>query len=141
MTNWKCNCGVVNFSTDETCKRCQSQKPQPNYSSHPYQKQEFYEHSAPNGDAASGVLKAIGIGSLFCGFGLGALAVVSGTEATKSFSTMLALLFVFQGVVIFALFFGFGILIDNVVAIRKNTQHLAGIRANTVQQPESNWQA
>ncbi|MEN3333530.1 MAG: hypothetical protein V7641_2895 [Blastocatellia bacterium] len=27
-TNWKCQCGVVNFATDPVCKKCQAEKPQ-----------------------------------------------------------------------------------------------------------------
>jgi hypothetical protein len=138
MNNWKCNCGAVNFSSDANCKRCQSLKPTQQFQP----MQEFFEHSAPNGDAASGISKAIGIGSMLCGFGVAALAIFSATEATKPYSLMIALLFIFQGMVLFALFFGFGILIDNVVAIRKNSQHIAGIRANTLsrQQQQNTWQ-
>jgi hypothetical protein len=102
---------------------------------------EFFEHSAPDGDAASGILKAIGIGALICGFGLAFFAINNGTEETRSYATMAAIIFSVQGVMMFALFVGFGIVLDNVVAIRKNSQHLAGIRATvTNQNHHQQWQ-
>jgi hypothetical protein len=137
--NWKCICGVVNFATDANCKRCQTVRPLTQGMAQPIT--EFTEHSAPDGDAASGILKAIGIGALICGFGLAFFAVRNSTAATENYSNMLAILFCIQGVMMFALFVGFGIMLDNVVAIRKNSQHLAGIRATaTNQQQQNTWQ-
>lgn len=128
----------MNFAADQACKRCQS----PRAFAPPGGGQTFFEHSAPGGDMASGLLKAIGIGSLILGMALSFLAVAGSTPQTQPFILFFVLLFVGQGVMIFALFYGFGVLIENTVAIRKNTQHLAGIRANTQQQHQqpAQWQ-
>lgn len=133
MTNWKCQCGVVNFSTDVNCKRCQGVKTAQAFSA---PMPEIYEHSAPNGDAASGILKAIGIGTLIVGIFIAILIMSASTGETQRYAIILSLFFAGQGLVVFALFYGFGVAIENLVAIRKNTQHLAGIRINSAQQ----WQ-
>jgi hypothetical protein len=127
MTNWKCSCGVVNFATDAGCKRCGIAKPAPT---------QFYEYEAPNGDAVSGLLKATGI-AILCGAFLLAYSILAvSTQEARNYAIMLAGFFAAQGVVICALFIGFGIVIENLVAIRKNTQHLAGIRENAVAQTQ-----
>lgn len=134
MTNWKCVCGVVNFATDGNCKRCGGQKPVFSYSQ---PAPEIFEHSAPNGDATSGLLKAFGIlaflGSLLFAF----LVMGNATEPVKEYALLFACFVVAQGAIICLLFFGFAIMLDNVVAIRKNTQHLAAVRAQTMTPPIS----
>lgn len=133
MTNWKCACGVVNFATDINCKRCGGQKSAFTYSQ---PVPEIFEHSAPNGEATSGLLKACGGIALLASFVFAFLVTGSATETTREYAVLFACFVVAQGVVICLLFFGFGIMLDNVVAIRKNTQHLAAVRAQTMpQQP------
>jgi hypothetical protein len=147
MTNWKCKCGAVNFATDAICKRCQLAKTSQPLNSFSPPVQEFTEHSASDGKSASDGLKLIGVLALVVCTAAAALLVysnfigtVSGTAKNENLLVIAALLFG-QGLMTFSLFYGLGVLIENTVAIRKNTQHLAGIRANTFnRQEQSTWQ-
>lgn len=139
MHNWKCVCGAVNFAEDTNCKRCQTARPQ-NFSLPNYVRQEFHEYTAPEGASASGGLKLIGIVALLGGMIVSATTFFGSGKDALPFAGYLAAMFLGQGVMIFSLFFGLGVMLENVVAIRKNTQHLAGIRANTVSEQSTTWQ-
>jgi hypothetical protein len=117
------------------CKKCQSLKPE--YVRQANQKQEFFEHLASDGTSAIGALKTIGVLALIVGLGLAAFTHFDNIGKDVPYSSFLVGVLAFQGIAVFGLFFGLGVLIENVVAMRKNTQHLAGIRANTIQQQQS----
>lgn len=93
---------------------------------------EIHEHSASNGEATSGMLKAFGIVALVAGIFLALVTMSASNEAARPYAMLAACLFFGQGLVICVLFIGFGIMLDNVVAIRKNSQHLAAIRHQTI---------
>jgi hypothetical protein len=121
------------------CKKCQSLKPE--YVRQPLQKQEFFEHSASDGTSAIGALKTIGVLALIVGLGLATFTHFDNLGKDVPYSNFLVGIMAFQGIAVFGLFFGLGVLIENVVAMRKNTEHLAGIRANTTQAQQANWPA
>jgi hypothetical protein len=99
---------------------------------------EFYEHAASEGTAASGLLLSIAIGSLVAGVCMGFLMMVNSVAQEYGVAHLLAAICMGSGMIVATLFYAFSVLISNVVAIRKNSQHLAGIRA--ANQQEKSWQ-
>ena len=136
--SWKCHCGVVNFDADQKCKRCLAVKlfTLPTTADG---RGSYTGYEAPEGGLAAGLLKGIGIGALALGLALAALTVITHTDETRYYSPFLVLLFIGQGVMTFALLCGLGVLLENTVAIRKNTQHLAAIRTDIERQPAT-WE-
>lgn len=139
MTNWKCNCGVINFSTDELCKKCQSRKPEYNFSSQ--QPAEYFEtHSADEGNAAIGILKAVAIATALGSVGFAGLLMTTTAAQDYKYASVVSAFIACAGIVLASFVYGFAVLVENVVALRKNSQHLAGIRADSANQAKASWQ-
>lgn len=103
--------------------------------------EQFTEYSAPDGTIATGVLKLIGVLTLV-GYGLLAFYLMDNMaklppstphEITNTVTVVAVAAFI-QGVSVCCLFFVIATMGENLTAIRKNTQHLAGIRAELVTQ-------
>ena len=94
----------------------------------------YEEYSAPNGDATVGVLKLVGILCLIAGILLAVIMIVKSMDAALKpiydSLLMIAGVFFLEGVTLCALFFAIALIVENLVAIRQNTAHLAGIRGN-----------
>jgi hypothetical protein len=97
----------------------------------------FTEHAAPDGKTTTDVLKFAGALSLFGGIVLAAILASASSDTDNPFApvaTVMAIAAFMQGVTFCALFSVIAIIAENLVAIRKNSAHLAGIRSNTAKE-------
>lgn len=130
QTKVKCPaCGLTNFSTVANCRRCFASLSGAAVHHEASQPEVFYEHPAPDGTGHISVLKMIGVLCMLGGLLLAAFFIANANIER-------AIVVVLFAMTNCALLFVIAIMAENLVAIRKNTAHLAGIRSNTAQQLE-----
>lgn len=98
----------------------------------------FEEYAASDGAGVIGILRFFAALSLIGGLlaiVLAVLAIISGSSSAKDFF-FFAFAFAIMVWTQAGLLFTLATVVENLVAIRKNVQHLAGIRANTIRQQD-----
>ncbi len=143
----KCpKCGLNSFSDVTHCRRCSTELPPiapltiANIRRPIQETGSFQENPAPDGLHSVGVLKVVGIlcliGSIVICLAIIAQLLDSKSTAYSGPATILVFSVFLTGLTACALFFVVAVICENLVAIRKNTAHLAGIHSNTIKEPQ-----